>query len=136
MLNRNINDLHPLMRDPVRKLEGVLLDAGLLGTGTAPGFRLFEGYRSPERQDHLFKTTPSVTRARGWQSAHQYGLAVDYVWWTGSEWSWNALDHPWDQLRSAAFLGGKVGLTAPLKWDLPHIEHPDWKRLKQVIPHT
>lgn len=133
MLNRNINDLHPIMREPVKKLEGVLLGENLLAAGTAPGFRLFEGYRSPERQDQLFRQKgAAVTQARAWQSAHQYGLAVDYVWWTGQAWSWDA-SHPWEDLRSAAFM--TQNLRTPLKWDLPHIEHPAWEQLRKVIPH-
>lgn len=38
---------------------------------------LLEGYRSPERQDMLAAKGPNVTRARGGQSRHQLGLAVD-----------------------------------------------------------
>ena len=52
--------------------------------GQAPyWFRAFEGYRSPERQLKLFQTSRKdgkrVTNARPFQSAHQYGLAVDFV---------------------------------------------------------
>jgi peptidoglycan LD-endopeptidase CwlK len=38
---------------------------------------LLEGYRSPERQDGLATQTTVVTKAKGGQSKHQYGLAVD-----------------------------------------------------------
>ena len=38
---------------------------------------LLEGYRSPERQDTLFAGSAGVTKARGFQSYHQYGLAAD-----------------------------------------------------------
>lgn len=38
---------------------------------------LLEGYRSPERQDMLANLGPQLTRARGNQSQHQYGLALD-----------------------------------------------------------
>lgn len=38
---------------------------------------LLEGYRSPERQDSLAGLGPHVTRARAYQSQHQYGLALD-----------------------------------------------------------
>lgn len=36
-------------------------------------------YRSPEEQDALFKQRPRVTKAKGWQSIHNYGLAFDVV---------------------------------------------------------
>lgn len=38
---------------------------------------LLEGYRSPERQEVLASRDTKVTGARGGQSKHQYGLAVD-----------------------------------------------------------
>lgn len=38
---------------------------------------LLEGYRSPERQDSLASQENLVTKARGGQSKHQYGLAAD-----------------------------------------------------------
>lgn len=46
------------------------------------GFRIYEGYRSKERQDFLYeqgrtKPGPIVTKARAGQSAHNYGMAVD-----------------------------------------------------------
>ena len=37
---------------------------------------LLEGYRSPERQDSLAGQATLVTKAKGGQSKHQYGLAV------------------------------------------------------------
>ena len=36
-------------------------------------------YRSPEEQDVLFKQRPRLTKAKGWQSIHNYGLAFDVV---------------------------------------------------------
>ena len=36
-------------------------------------------YRSPEEQDLLFKQRPKVTNAKGWQSIHNFGLAMDVV---------------------------------------------------------
>lgn len=36
-------------------------------------------YRSPEEQDVLFNQRPRVTKAKGWQSIHNYGLAFDIV---------------------------------------------------------
>lgn len=38
---------------------------------------LVEGYRSPERQEMLAAEQVRVTHARGFESRHQYGLAVD-----------------------------------------------------------
>jgi peptidoglycan L-alanyl-D-glutamate endopeptidase CwlK len=71
--------LHPLLRDKVPALEGAIATAGL-------PLRLFESYRSPFRQRELYAARKS--RARAWESFHQYGLAVDYVFWVNGDWSW------------------------------------------------
>lgn len=131
-LNRNINDLHPHMRGPVLKLEEVMLKAGILWTARNAGFKLFEGYRSPERQTQLLRDHPKVTKAGAWQSAHQYGMAADYVWWDPeSGWSWDdAL--PW------AFLDIAVGevpeLVRPIQWDRPHIQHRAFWLMQVNLP--
>jgi hypothetical protein len=54
---------------------------------------VFEGFRSPQRQDHLYgsgRTRPGniVSKAKGWQSWHQYGLAVDLAFKRQGQWSW------------------------------------------------
>ena len=36
-------------------------------------------YRSPAEQDALYKQKPKVTNAKGWQSIHNFGLAMDVV---------------------------------------------------------
>jgi peptidoglycan L-alanyl-D-glutamate endopeptidase CwlK len=38
---------------------------------------LLEGYRSPERQDMLFNSNAHLTKARAYESKHQFGLALD-----------------------------------------------------------
>lgn len=55
---------------------------------------LFEGYRSPDRQDWLYdqgRTRPGkvITNARAWQSWHQFGLAADIVGRTQGKWDWS-----------------------------------------------
>ena len=125
-LNRSINDLHPIMREAVRALEAKMMTDEMHSHGAGSGFRLFEGYRSPARQRMLLLKHPKVTKARPWQSAHQYGLAADYVWWTGSAWSWDDF-HNWDYLKGAA---EAVGLTAPIGWDRPHLQHPQFALIR------
>ena len=81
--------LHPLMREKVM----ALMDD--LQANSIP-MKIFEAYRSPERQDHLYAIGRTremhrgrVTFVKAWHSRHQYGLAVDMV-----------IDHPdysmWD----------------------------------------
>jgi len=55
---------------------------------------MFEGYRSPERQQWLYEQGRSrdgkiVTYAKPWESFHQYGLAVDIVGFLNKKWDWN-----------------------------------------------
>jgi hypothetical protein len=69
--------LHPIFREKARELLDRLTAEGI-------PFRLFEGFRSPERQQYLYaqgrtRPGPIVTHARPWTSYHQYGLAGDFV---------------------------------------------------------
>jgi peptidoglycan L-alanyl-D-glutamate endopeptidase CwlK len=55
---------------------------------------MFEGYRSPSRQQWLYEQGRSrdgkiVTYAKPWESFHQYGLAVDIVGFLNKKWDWN-----------------------------------------------
>lgn len=116
MRNTNISDLHPVMRLPAANL------IALCSRKTDLPFRLYEGYRTPERQNELYAQKPVVTRARGWTSAHQFGLAIDMVGWVNNQWSWEE-QLPWELLKEA---GESVGLLRPLVWDKVHFEHPGW----------
>lgn len=56
--------------------------------------RLFEGWRSPLRQQQLYalgRSEPGavVTRAKAWQSWHQFGLALDVAYFINKKWSWD-----------------------------------------------
>lgn len=55
---------------------------------------IFEGYRSPERQDYLYeqgRTRPGkiVTQRQAWGSWHQYGLGCDVALYREGKWSWD-----------------------------------------------
>jgi hypothetical protein len=89
-------------------------------------FRLFEGFRSPQRQRTLYaqgRTQPGdiVTKAQPWQSYHQYGIAADFVLHIDGKWSWDASGKRrawWTRLHAVA---REVGLE-PLSWELPHLQ--------------
>ena len=91
-------------------------------------FLPFEGFRSPERQNYLFHVE-KTTKAKAWQSAHNYGLAVDYVAFENGKWSWSQ-HHDWAGLKTAAI---NRGLLVPIQWDRPHVEHPVWFQIKQFV---
>jgi peptidoglycan L-alanyl-D-glutamate endopeptidase CwlK len=115
----DLESLHPTVRSAVK---AVLAD---LAAGNHP-FEVFEAYRSPERQKHLFakgRTTPGpkVTRADAWQSYHQYGLAADFVLKVGGQWSWDTSGANAAHWKALHEIGKKHGLE-PLSWEMPHLQ--------------
>lgn len=115
----DLDHLHPTVREAARWVIQRLNDEG-------HEFRLFEGFRTPQRQEYLYsqgRTRPGriVTRARPWNSYHQYGFAVDLVLFINGRWSWEtggASRAAWSRMHE---LGGERGLV-PLSWELPHLQ--------------
>lgn len=125
---RDLAQLHPQMRERVEQLVQQTEAAGLT-------FRIYEAFRTPERQQWLFAQGRTrmdggiVTKARAWESFHQFGLGVDLVLFGSGGWSWDdsgARAAEWKRMRELAV---QVGLRT-LKWELPHAELPvslaDW----------
>ncbi|WP_019675235.1 M15 family metallopeptidase [Arsukibacterium perlucidum] len=114
--------LHPVFR---HKVELLLQD---LARASLP-FRIFEGFRSPQRQRDLYSQSrtrpgPRVTNADAWSSLHQYGVAADFVLFIDGKWSWDDSAERkkwWQQLHK---LAAKHGLQ-PLSWELPHLQMQD-----------
>jgi peptidoglycan LD-endopeptidase CwlK len=116
--------LHPDMRDRLEQVLAALRDRDV-------PMRLFEAYRSPERQAHLFAKGRDaagnvvgkvVTRARPWHSYHQYGLAVDLV-------IDKAGVDPWETDTAEAQRWWKIyhevarqHALEPLSFELPHVQ--------------
>jgi peptidoglycan LD-endopeptidase CwlK len=111
--------LHPIFREKARELLELLAAEGI-------PFRLFEGFRSPERQQYLYeqgrtRPGPIVTYARPWSSYHQYGLAGDFVLFENGAWNWDASgvrERYWARLQA---IGKQLGLE-PLRFELPHLQ--------------
>jgi peptidoglycan L-alanyl-D-glutamate endopeptidase CwlK len=104
-----------------RKADAVVAEMAARGHAV----RMVEGYRSIERQNELYaqgRTTAGavVTNAKGGQSFHNYGVAVDFVF---RKEGYNASDTLWALL-------GKVGKLQGFEWggdwqgfvDRPHFE--------------
>lgn len=113
-------DMTPLVR---RLAECVVAEMKALGHQV----KIFGTYRSPIEQDRLYamgRTSPGtiVTNARGGESFHNYGVAVDIVFLDGNVPSWNA-KYDWKLLGS---VGKKYGFEWGGDWkefqDLPHFE--------------
>jgi hypothetical protein len=92
--------------------------------------RVNEGYRSIEDQDKLYaqgRTTPGpvVTWAKGGQSYHNYGLALDVVIMTNGQPDWSKPITPAIAAygKQQGFQWGGDFPTQPVnKQDLPHFE--------------
>ena len=131
------DDLHAEVR---WQFSALTEDLALAYQADATEFRFepFEGLRSPDRQNNLF--TEGTTKARAWESAHQFGFAVDFVpkrlqfkpgesegrW----NWYWPPVEH--DDWKVLAELAAQHGLAATIKWDPGHVEHPFWKQMRKV----
>ena len=97
-------------------------------------FEPFEGLRSPDRQNHLL--AEGTTKARAWQSPHQFGFAVDYVprvlrgIGDSARWQWHWPESEHDDWKVLAELAAEAGLRTPIGWDKPHVEHPFWRDVR------
>jgi peptidoglycan LD-endopeptidase CwlK len=88
--------------------------------------KFYEGWRSPVRQCDLYARGrlvrpigQTVTRARAWESLHQYGLAADYVGSTGGSWIWwPSADPRWGKFHEVARFCG----LEPLSFEKPHVQ--------------
>lgn len=118
--------LHPKVRQSFQILE-IRLQEGHSGGFTKTLFKPFEGYRTPQHQ--LAAKVRGVSKAGPWESAHNYGLAVDFVPWVDGKWSWDG-DHDWDFLRDCAT---NRGLLNNISWDRPHVEHVLWREVRQRL---
>lgn len=122
----DIAALHHKARAAFDGLSTALVGAYKTGR-TETLFKPFETIRSPLRQDKLLAA--GATKARGWQSAHQYGLATDFAAFVGNQWNWDA-GRDWPFLKR---LANEFGLDVPIKWDLGHVEHPLWWKIDDLV---
>lgn len=114
-----LEHLHPTFREKVQTLTQMFSDERI-------PFRLFEGFRTPQRQRDLYaqgrtQSGSIVTRAQPWSSHHQYGVAGDFVLFINGTWSWDDTGERrqwWSRLHE---LAQRIGLE-PLSWEKPHLQ--------------
>lgn len=82
-------------------------------------FEPFETFRHPYRQAKVL--ADGASKAPPWGSAHQYGLAVDFVPKIKGVFTWEVPKTTWDILRRSA---KTYGLLNDIEWDRAHVEHP------------
>ena len=113
--------LHPSFRERIAHVYKSLEDESI-------PLALYEGVRTPWRQAELYargRTTGGgkiVTRAKAWQSFHQYGLAVDFVFEApDGGWTWDEpVSGMWDRYHEIARAAG----LEPLSSERPHVQLP------------
>lgn len=120
--------LHPKFRDKILQLKSNL-EKSFAARATKTKFILFETYRSPVRQLYLYDVVPKVTKAAPWESAHQYGLAADFVASVAGQPSWDD-DHDWPFLKTAA---EQLGMVVPIDWDRGHVQSPLFGKIRGIL---
>ncbi len=125
---RDTNYLHPSFRQIAKTIEARLARDYQHGK-TKTQFKVFETYRDVRRQEYLFHYGNGVTKARGWESAHNFGFAVDFVPWHEGQWSW-ANEHDYEHL---AFVATLAGARVPIKWDRVHVESLAWPGIREAM---
>lgn len=139
-----IAKLHPSVRDEVTK---IISKCNHELTGKVQ-VRITEGLRTFREQDALYtlgRTKPGkkVTNAKGGQSVHNYGLAVDICliingkeasWDTAKDWDNDLIADWYECVRIFASHGWIWGGNWKTFKDLSHFEkkgYSDWRALKK-----
>jgi peptidoglycan L-alanyl-D-glutamate endopeptidase CwlK len=122
-----IAKLHPKVREEIIK---IIYECNKLLNGRSQ-VRISQGLRTFSEQDALYKQRPKVTNAKGGQSIHNYGFAVDIVliidgktasWDVKKDWDNDGVAD-WDECVKVF---AKHGWTWGGSWstfkDMPHFE--------------
>lgn len=117
---QRLNQVHPELARRVRVLCQRLAASGIT-------VEVVQGLRSYAEQDKLFaqgRTKPGkiVTRARGGQSNHNFGLAVDLCPFENGKPNWEASPAIWQRIGNEA---ERLGLEWGGNWkfvDMPHVQ--------------
>lgn len=148
---KNIQTVNPLLQElAARMIELSTVDAGVLSTG---------GLRTAEQQNEIFNIGNSERDGYEKKSYHQSGLAIDFVPYVDSRYTWSnkwaflaikkAVDKAWKDLVHGNYYlhwGGYWGakdldsngileITDKMGWDAAHYElrsHPQVKNVYKV----
>lgn len=113
-MDRDINNLAPFF---YARLKEALEDCA----AQKINLWITEGYRSPKRQNWLYASGRTrdgaiLTKARAWQSMHQYGLAVDLCGGTNKKPNWAM---PWATIKK---IMERHGLESLAPFEQSHFE--------------
>lgn len=136
---QRISLLHPSVRNEMTK---IINECNSVLTGKAQ-VRISQGLRTFAEQDALYNKRPKVTNAKGGQSVHNYGFAVDIVliidgktasWDTAKDWDGDKIAD-WDECVKifAKYAWSWGGNWTSFK-DLPHFDKigfNNWRKLSK-----
>ncbi|MGV7106009.1 M15 family metallopeptidase [Flavobacterium sp. U410] len=142
---KRINLLHPMVRD---EITTIINECNRSLTGKAK-IRITQGLRSVEEQNKLYaqgrtKAGKKVTNAKGGQSIHNYGFAVDICliindktasWDTAKDWDNDQVSDWYECVKIFAKYGWEWGGNWKNFKDLPHFEkrgYNNWKTLSKI----
>ena len=142
---QRINKLHPSVREEVHK---IIEECDRALTGKAK-IRVTQALRTFKEQDDLYaigRTKPGkkVTNARGGQSIHNYGFAVDIClvidgktasWDTAKDWDNDQVADWYECVKIFAKYGWDWGGNWKKFKDLPHFDkkgYNNWRKLAQL----
>jgi hypothetical protein len=118
-----LNQLQPWLSGYVRNVVNALDSIGVSGT-------VYDVYRSPAEQEARYAR--GETAARAGLSAHQYGLAFDFVVAQGENSDFQkAMQQFWKWLGFHV-LENPIQTTKGPIYDRAHVEHPAWKALAGI----
>lgn len=143
---QRIQKLHPMVREEVDK---IIQECDKALTGMAK-VRITQGLRTFEEQNQLYaigRTKPGkkVTNAKGGQSIHNYGLAVDIClmidgktasWDTAKDWDDDQIADWYECVKIFAKHGWEWGGNCKTFKDLPHFEKKSIKTKTSEIKTT
>ncbi|KLT68371.1 M15 family metallopeptidase [Flavobacterium sp. ABG] len=142
---KHIDLLHPTVREEVTK---IIAECDLALTGKAK-VRITQGLRTFSEQDDLYafgRTKPGkkVTNAKGGQSIHNFGFAVDICliidgkvasWDTAKDWDNDQISDWQECVKIFAKYNWNWGGDWKTFKDLPHFDKKgcgDWKQLSKL----
>ena len=133
-----ISLLHPSVRN---EMQTIITECNNALTGKSQ-VRVSEGLRTNAEQDALFLKRPKVTNAKGGQSVHNYGFAVDIVliingkiasWDTHKDWDNDGIAD-WDEcVKIFAKHGWSWGGNWTSFKDMPHFDKIGFNNWRVLI---
>lgn len=135
--NERIDKLHPAVR---KEMRDIILECNELLNGRAQ-VRIAQGLRTNEEQNALYAKRPKVTNAKGGQSVHNYGFAVDIVliingkeasWDTKKDWDNDGIADWIECVKVFARYGWNWGGNWHTFKDMPHFDkigYSNWRTL-------